>query len=65
MIELRDERLHRVADLCVVVNPASRAIDFAFDAYFHLEAVAVHFAALVTLWCGRQSLSGFEGKVFR
>ena len=65
MVELRDKRFHRRADPRVIVNPAARAIDFAFDRNFHFEAVPVHPAALVTLGRGRQSLRGFKGKIFR
>ena len=65
MIELRDKRLHRRADLGMIVNPADRAIDLAFDRNFHLEAVSMHLPALVPFRRRGKSLGSLEGKVFR
>lgn len=65
MIKLGDERLHRRADNGVIVNPASPATDFTFDRDFDFEAVPMHFATLMSLGRGGQSLSGFEGEIFR
>ena len=65
MVQHFQERFHRIADLCVIVNPADFRIDFAFHGNFDLEAVAVHTAAFVAgrrLW---QSLRRFKREVFR
>src|SRR5947209_3452086 len=48
VIEVLDQRSHRVADLRVIVKPSGRRIDLALDAHLHLEAVPVHPAALVS-----------------
>ena len=65
MIEHVDERLHRCADLSVVVNPAAGWIDISFHRNLNLEPVAMHRAALMTFWRTRQSLRRFEGEIFR
>jgi len=65
MIQHFQERFHRAADLCVIVNPADFRIDFAFYGNFDLEAVAVHTAAFVAgrrVW---QGLRRFKREVFR
>ncbi len=65
MIEHVDERLHRCADLSVVVNPAACWIDISFRRNLNLEPVAMHREALMTFWRTRQSLRRFEGEIFR
>ena len=49
MIELRDKRPHCSADLSVIIDPAARAIDLAFDRHFYLEAVSMHVATFMAL----------------
>ena len=65
MVQHFQERFHRVADLCVIVNPADFRIDFTFYGNFDLEAVTVHTAAFVAgrrVW---QGLRRFKREVFR
>src|SRR5882724_3767037 len=64
MIELPNDWLHRVGNLRVIVDPAGRRIDLAFDRNLDLETVSVHSAALVALGRFRQGLGRFELKIF-
>lgn len=64
MIEFFDQRLHRVADAFVVVNPANRFIDHALDRDPHVKRVSVHLPAFVALRQGGQRVCGFKVKIF-
>ncbi len=65
VIELLDERLHRRADLGVIVKPAGRWIDGAFHRNLDFETVPVHPPALVALGRIRQRLGRFKIKILR
>jgi len=65
VIELLHDRLHRVGNPGVIVNPAGRGLRFAFDGNLNLEAVPVHPAALMAFGRFRQRLRRFKLKVFR
>lgn len=64
VIKLIYDRLHKLADTRMVVEPAGRLVDFAFDRDLHFEAVPMHLPALMTLRGARKGLRGFEHEVF-
>jgi len=65
MVEHFQKRLHRVANLRMIVNPSDFWIDIALDRNFDLETVSVHTPAFMTLRRIGQSLCRFKREIFR
>lgn len=64
MIEERDQRVHRLRDAFMIVDPTNRGIDLTLDRDGDFEAMAMHAAAFMIRRQGRQSMCRFEVKFF-
>ena len=64
MVQLFQQWGHRLADLRVIVDPANLRIDLSLNRNLDLEAVPVHFLALVILRNVGQCLGRFECEIF-
>lgn len=64
VIEHRDQRRHRPADLPMLINPPHRRVDLAFDRNHHTEAMPVNPRALMARRYVRQCMGSFKMKLF-
>lgn len=64
MIHHLEERIHRLRNALVIVNPADGFIDLALDMNLDLKTVTVHLTAFVVLRKAGKCVGGFEAEVF-
>ncbi len=62
MVEQLDQRIHRIGNPLVIIDPADGFIDLSFHRDRDLETVSMHLAALVPLRKTRQGMSSFKTK---
>ncbi len=64
MVEQLDQRIHRIGNPLVIIDPADGFIDLSFHRDRDLETVSMHLAALVPLRKTGQSVCCFKTKFF-